>query len=363
LKIKKTIVKASCRKESKTSPEMPNPAKESKVPAGDVQKTPEPVTKESIKRASRTTKRKVPNKPPKKKSSPKFQNVKTRRSTSSKATKSTVIPEGNSSDAQNVKRGIPCDGDASVANESLKALRGALNPKDAKLETMHQLQLFEFMNEKELTPMQQCFVVEYLIDFSAGDAANRAGYSTKYGNIVGPQLLRKPHVREVVRFALGLVKERKFEFSEQWLIDQLLAVTHCDVKNYMAWKDDRLRVFDSDLLDKHESIMIQEISQSKDGIKLKLRDKDKAVESLAKIHEMFKDTLNVNVNQNNPMSTIDLSKLSRKELLFLKKILSDQEATQEQAKALKSANPKDYQKPSDVIKDGEAVTVEAKTKK
>ena len=45
-----------------------------------------------------------------------------------------------------------------------------------------------------LTPKQQRFVEEYLIDLNATQAAIRAGYSEKTADSIGLQLLRKTQV-------------------------------------------------------------------------------------------------------------------------------------------------------------------------
>lgn len=47
---------------------------------------------------------------------------------------------------------------------------------------------------RPLTPKQQMFVREYLVDLNATQAAIRAGYSAKTAEWIGPQLLGKNHV-------------------------------------------------------------------------------------------------------------------------------------------------------------------------
>ena len=53
----------------------------------------------------------------------------------------------------------------------------------------------------ELTPKQQRFVDEYIVDFNGTAAAKRAGYSEKSASAISIQLLRKTHVIEAVRKA------------------------------------------------------------------------------------------------------------------------------------------------------------------
>ena len=44
---------------------------------------------------------------------------------------------------------------------------------------------------RKLTPKQELFVQEYLIDLNATQAAIRAGYSVKNADKIGPELLGK----------------------------------------------------------------------------------------------------------------------------------------------------------------------------
>lgn len=51
---------------------------------------------------------------------------------------------------------------------------------------------------KPLTPKQQRFVDEYLVDLNATAAARRAGYSTKTADRIGPELLGKTSVAAAI---------------------------------------------------------------------------------------------------------------------------------------------------------------------
>ncbi len=52
-----------------------------------------------------------------------------------------------------------------------------------------------------MTPKQQRFVEEYLIDLNATQAAIRAGYSARNADKIGPELLGKTRVAEAVKAA------------------------------------------------------------------------------------------------------------------------------------------------------------------
>lgn len=50
----------------------------------------------------------------------------------------------------------------------------------------------------ELTPKQKRFIVEYLIDNNATQAAIRAGYSKKSARLIGQQLLAKTSLAQEI---------------------------------------------------------------------------------------------------------------------------------------------------------------------
>jgi phage terminase small subunit len=54
-----------------------------------------------------------------------------------------------------------------------------------------------------LTPKQQAFVDEYLVDLNATQAAIRAGYSEKTASQIGEQNLRKLEVKRAIEIALS----------------------------------------------------------------------------------------------------------------------------------------------------------------
>jgi len=59
--------------------------------------------------------------------------------------------------------------------------------------------------DKPLTPKQEMFCREYLIDLNATQAAIRAGYSVKTAKLIGYENLTKPYIHEYIQ---KLKKER-----------------------------------------------------------------------------------------------------------------------------------------------------------
>ena len=72
----------------------------------------------------------------------------------------------------------------------------------------------------DLTPKQQRFVEEYLVDLNATQAAIRAGYSVKTAKEQGSQNLTKLHIREAVEVAKAKRTERT-EITQDMVIEGL----------------------------------------------------------------------------------------------------------------------------------------------
>ena len=72
-----------------------------------------------------------------------------------------------------------------------------------------------------LTPKQDAFVREYLVDLNAAQAAIRAGYSAKTAKEIGAENLTKPHVSAAITAALEARKKRT-EVSADMVVQGLL---------------------------------------------------------------------------------------------------------------------------------------------
>jgi phage terminase small subunit len=79
------------------------------------------------------------------------------------------------------------------------------------------------MNEKNLTPKQQRFVEEYLIDLNATQAAVRAGYSKKTARAIASENLAKPYIQ----VAVAKAKQERSEATKidaDWVLRQAVEI-------------------------------------------------------------------------------------------------------------------------------------------
>lgn len=72
----------------------------------------------------------------------------------------------------------------------------------------------------ELTPKQEAFVREYLIDLNATQAAIRAGYSQKTANEQGARLLANVSIASAID-VLKLKREVKTEITAEWVLNAI----------------------------------------------------------------------------------------------------------------------------------------------
>jgi phage terminase small subunit len=141
-----------------------------------------------------------------------------------------------------------------------------------------------------MTPKQERFVQEYLIDLNATQAAIRAGYSAKTANEQGTQLLAK--LSNEVSAALAEQSARANVTAER-VIRELARIAFSDPRKVFRWGPNGVELLPSDELTEDEAAAVAEVSETttKHGgsIKAKLHDKNKALELLGRHLGMFSD--------------------------------------------------------------------------
>ncbi|MBP9869902.1 MAG: terminase small subunit [Nitrosomonas sp.] len=146
--------------------------------------------------------------------------------------------------------------------------------------------------DKKLTPKQQKFVDEYLIDLNATQAAIRAGYSAKTAEWIGPQLLGKSHVAAAIKARRDELS-RKTEVTQERIILEMSRLAFMDIRS--LFNPDGSLIPIKQLSDSAAAaiagIDVVQIGNSDVGVghvmKYKLPDKNKALENLARILGYF----------------------------------------------------------------------------
>ena len=89
-----------------------------------------------------------------------------------------------------------------------------------------------------LTPKQQRFVEEYLIDLNATQAAIRAGYSEKTAKEIGSENLTKPNIAKAIEEAQNKRTEQT-QIDAAYVLKRLVEIDQMDVLDIM---DDQMRI-------------------------------------------------------------------------------------------------------------------------
>lgn len=138
-----------------------------------------------------------------------------------------------------------------------------------------------------LTPKQERFVQEYMVDLNATAAAERAGY--KDPNI-GRQLITKNNVAAAIRKAQQKLQKRT-EITQDMVIAELAAVAFASGADYkkVVSKDGVVAVgaVPTGSLTRSQLAAVTEIRETQFGVDIKLADKMRALELLGKHLGMF----------------------------------------------------------------------------
>jgi len=126
-----------------------------------------------------------------------------------------------------------------------------------------------------LTPKQERFVAEYLVDHNAAAAARRAGYSKKTANQIGNENLSKPDIDAAIK-AREREIAKKLEVSQERVVGELAAIAF------------------------HEASDTPEAE-------LKVSNKLKALELLGKHLGLFSDKAEANVRLEGSVEVVPLS--------------------------------------------------------
>jgi phage terminase small subunit len=170
----------------------------------------------------------------------------------------------------------------------------------------------------KLTPKQEAFVREYLVDLNGTQAAIRAGYSEKSAPVIACQNLRKLNVLRAIEEAFmelgGVTRAR--------IVDELGAIAFADIGDFIDWSNETQQLstdikgrIDGDIEDgskpgeevvvltnrvvlkpshkltREQRRAVAKVAQDRYGnVRMELHDKLGALNSLARALGMFQDT-------------------------------------------------------------------------
>ena len=156
-----------------------------------------------------------------------------------------------------------------------------------------------------LTAKQQRFVDEYLIDLNATQAAIRAGFSAKTARQAGNRLLTNVDIQQAIQAGME-ARSGRVAITQDMVLRELAKIGFSDIRKVVRWGETMVRMVDGEeecaegmvpyhglaLIDSSEidddtAGAIAEVSQGKEGLKVKLHDKKGALVDIGRHLGMF----------------------------------------------------------------------------
>jgi phage terminase small subunit len=152
----------------------------------------------------------------------------------------------------------------------------------------------------ELTPKQQLFVNEYLVDLNATQAAIRAGYSEKTAQQIGAENLLKPVIAAAIQSAMDK-RSNKLEITADRVLEEIAKLAFFDPRKFFNADGSPIPIQD---LDDDTAMALSGIDvleefegSGKDRVfvgytkKFKLSDKKASLELLGRHLKLFTDKI------------------------------------------------------------------------
>ena len=157
-----------------------------------------------------------------------------------------------------------------------------------------------------LSPKQQLFVVEYLKDLNATQAAIRAGYSPKTARVIGQENLLKPAIQAAVE-AAKTKQLARLEIKADDILRELLLVARSDIGHVLDFSGETVKLRKANEIPEAARRAMQAVKAKKvfegtgeaamqvEVMEFKLWDKLSALEKIGKHLGLFKDEIDVNL--------------------------------------------------------------------
>jgi phage terminase small subunit len=120
-----------------------------------------------------------------------------------------------------------------------------------------------------------------------------AGYKENHGN--ASVFAQRPEVAERIKEIKSVVSARAHVTAER-VLAELARIGFAKATDVITIKDGKVIVADTESLSPDIKAAISEISQTRDGLKVKMHDKRAALENLGKHLGLFKENIDLNVN-------------------------------------------------------------------
>ena len=158
------------------------------------------------------------------------------------------------------------------------------------------------VKEKKLTDKEKLFIIEYLVDFNATQAAIAAGYSKKTARQAATRLLSFVYIQDAIKIEVDKILSNSRSLALK-VVRECEKIAFGKISDIMDFDDDGVTLKSSKDIDTStiESISFDE-SYTQNGVTRKKRvkqySKEKALEILAKYTTLYTDAPQIDLNIN-----------------------------------------------------------------
>jgi len=159
------------------------------------------------------------------------------------------------------------------------------------------------MRKEQADIKHDVFCAAYLKTFNAKAAAIEAGYSAKAAKSYGCNLLKTPAIQEKLQ-KMAAQKMASLDVSKDTVIDEIVSLAFSNIGNFIEWgtktetdpktgkerEYEYHKVLDSKNLDTR---CVQSVEMGPRGLKIKLHDKNPALNVMAKFFKIIEDDPNM----------------------------------------------------------------------
>lgn len=138
----------------------------------------------------------------------------------------------------------------------------------------------------KLTPKQQKFIDEYLVDLNGTQAAIRAGYSKKTAQRIASENLSKPVIRAAIQKRQAKLQS-KLEVTQETVLRELASIGFANGTDFVTIEHGRVVIKNTNEVAPEKLPAVAGIKEGMYGTEIKLHDKVKALELLGKYLGLF----------------------------------------------------------------------------
>ncbi|MBW4827638.1 MAG: terminase small subunit [Clostridiaceae bacterium] len=191
-----------------------------------------------------------------------------------------------------------------IKNDATKPKDVATEKKKKKIEKVEKkIEAVEKLEEADLTEKQRLFCLYYIKSFNATMSAIKAGYAKNSAHVEGYRLLRNDKVKAEIKRLKGNMQQDIFIDAID-VLNKYIEIAFADITDYVSFGQEEITIDtdpegrpikrkinvvnlkDSSIID---GSILTEVSEGRDGVKVKLADKMKALEKLELYFDLLPD--------------------------------------------------------------------------